>query len=202
MTAKYGSIGLLRFSGCKIAGTCFISLSGDFVLGLGDGDFSLLGDFCSNRIKLASLNPRSCRNKTVIINDLVTDHDLDILCLTETWLGKNDDSTVISQIKPSGYDFKQLARNGKTGGGIGLLFKQSLKLDVRTNIPKFDTFEILEVSVCIKGSDFRIVTVYRPDSHGKNTSLFLQEFEPYLVELCTSCSNFIICGDLNFHFDR
>ncbi len=37
-------------------------------------------------IKFGLLNIRSLSTKTLFVNDMVTDHNLDVLCFTETWL--------------------------------------------------------------------------------------------------------------------
>ena len=43
-------------------------------------------------INVCSLNTRSVKNKTLSIADYITMHDYDIMCVTETWLGRFKDS--------------------------------------------------------------------------------------------------------------
>jgi len=40
-------------------------------------------------LKLGLLNIRSLTPKAVIVNEMVTDNNFDVLCLTETWLKPN-----------------------------------------------------------------------------------------------------------------
>ena len=51
--------------------------------------------------KLSLLNARSVCNKADLLVDYVADHDLDILCITETWLSR-ENTVAVSAITPSG----------------------------------------------------------------------------------------------------
>ncbi len=46
-------------------------------------------------IKLGLLNIRYLSKQALFLNDMITDHKLDVLCLTETWL-KPDDYIILS----------------------------------------------------------------------------------------------------------
>ena len=76
---------------------------------------------------LGLLNVRSLRKKADFITDYACENDIDILCLTETWLTDND-ASLISAIVPHGYKFQHLPRNDRRGGGVGVLFKASFHL--------------------------------------------------------------------------
>ncbi len=47
-------------------------------------------------IKLDLLNIRSLSTKAFFVNDMITDHKLDVLCLTETWL-KPDQYIILNE---------------------------------------------------------------------------------------------------------
>ena len=77
-------------------------------------------------LTLSSLNCRPVKNKALSIADLVTSHNIDILVLTETWLGTTIDAQVLSGLVPPGYDIVQVARpdkrSGFVQGGISLQY--------------------------------------------------------------------------------
>ena len=67
------------------------------------------------------------RNKTADISDYVVSNDIDIVLLTETWLTSND-AIKRAEVTPYGYKLKDNPRpSGRTGGGVGILFKSGTK---------------------------------------------------------------------------
>ncbi len=66
-------------------------------------------------IKLGLLKIRSLSTKAVFVNDMITDHKLDVLCLTETWL-KPDEYIILNESAPQDYCYKNEATSKRQRG--------------------------------------------------------------------------------------
>ncbi len=76
-----------------------------------------------NSIKLAFLNIRSLKNKSFVINDLITTNNLDFMFLNETWLEDSCSATVLNETAPPNFNFISVCRTVRRGGGVAALFK-------------------------------------------------------------------------------
>ena len=108
---------------------------------------------------LALINSRSVRNKAELIRDYIVNRDLDIVCITKTWLSTSD-TAVINALTPEGYNFHHLPHTDLRGGGVGVLYKSSFHLCSSTPLPA-TSFKGLEVVLRVgkAGSVIRIVTI-------------------------------------------
>ena len=75
--------------------------------------------------KCGLLNARSINNKEDSIYELITDNDLDVLALTETWWTDNSDVS-LGLVTPPGYAIVQTHRSSR-GGGVGVIYRDSLR---------------------------------------------------------------------------
>ena len=142
------------------------------------------------------------------IADYITTHDYDIMCITETWLGTDIDATCIGEMVPNGYEFHHVPRsNGRTGGGVGIVFKTELSLKVTSssaNDADTSQFEYIDCCTDNNCATIRFVMVYHlPTSarDGLRTSTFFDEWTSFIEHLSIDHNNIIIVGDVNFHLD-
>ena len=67
------------------------------------------------------LNTRSVVNKASLLHSLISDNDLDILALTETWVGADDPPVIKSDPAPSGYRITHVHRDNPNKLGAVVL---------------------------------------------------------------------------------
>ena len=85
-------------------------------------------DYKVNTIKCCLANVQSVTNKSLKINELINERNLDIFCITETWLKEEEeDKSKIKECTPSSHKFMQRDRNFKKGGGIGVIIYKAFK---------------------------------------------------------------------------
>lgn len=101
-----------------------------------------------------------------------------------------------------GFNFLHVPRFNRPGGGVGLLFKNSLKLKKKQGF-EYTSFQYLDAFLADQPC-VGILVVYRPppsEKNGFSGSLFYDEFSSLLEQLAVSPENFVIVGDFNFHVD-
>ena len=169
---------------------------------MGVNNANLLSITLLNQVRTAKLcliNSRSVCNKAEFLVDYITSHDIDIMCITETWL-RSEDTASASAITPSGYHLEHAARSNGRGGGVGVLFRSSFHID-HSQLWPASSFECLDLQLRCQSvsSTLRLFVVYRPPSSSRNSqpfALFLTEFRD-LIERVAMESGIIVLGDFN-----
>lgn len=158
----------------------------------------------SGAIHVGLLNVRSLRNKVDHIGELLSEFNLDMLCLTETWLHETD-TDIIEAALPKTHTLLHVPRSRgalwSRGGGIGLIYSRAL---TGTRILPLDfdvsSFEVMEVVTRRARSVLRVAIVYRPGHSGTDVT-FIEEFGSYVETLSTKEGKLLICGDFNYWMD-
>ena len=70
-------------------------------------------------VHLVLMNDQSVRNKTLLINEYIHEDAIDLLAITETWLKRDSDSALITELTPDGYSYINVPR--QRGRGVSLM---------------------------------------------------------------------------------
>lgn len=158
------------------------------------------------KLQLGSINVRSIVNKATTVSNLIIDYNLDLLCVTETWLNGNDrDSVCIAELTPPGYSFLHVPRTSARGGGVGLLYRDSINVNKETVTSTFSSFEHLSVTLTSGSQSYMVIIIYRPPKQPKTKHItfttFMDEVADFLEIPLLSKRHVIITGDFNIHME-
>ena len=151
-------------------------------------------------ISLCLVNSRSVTNKTVVFFDYIYDCKADLFAITELWLAIGD-AAVRAELCPDGYKISDQPCACRRGGGVGLIYRDSLS--VRMNdTGKKDSFEFSQWTISSPSLNLRFVLLYRPPysaDHKVSTNVFFTESSAYLESTLLSKKHLLITGDFNIH---
>ncbi len=128
------------------------------------------------------------------------DNNIDICTITETWLKEKDDVTR-AELNIDGYIFKDVTRENRQGGGIGILHRSSITSTL-VNYGETSSFEYATWKLLLPKFAWMFHVIYRPpysEAHPVSSNVFFKEFSDYLESACSDSSNFVITGDFNLH---
>ena len=145
-------------------------------------------------LKAVCYDGKFYETKLQLLQDISYGFDLDIICLTETWL---NESISDFEILPSGYEIYRKDRQNRTGGGVLIAIKASLS----SSQPSFAELpsDLEAVMVEIENLKFNkkilIMVCYRPPNDARFvfhliSALNLIEFKNY--------HSILVVGDFNF----
>ncbi|KAK7895247.1 hypothetical protein WMY93_020572 [Mugilogobius chulae] len=154
---------------------------------------------CSNTstcLNFGLLNVRSLNTKGQLIQDLLSDRQIDFLCLSETWQQPGD-FAALNDSTPAGFVYSCQPRVSGRGGGLAMIHRATWKV-LPVSAPPFPSFEY-SASVLPGPTPTIVAAVYRPPKYNKD---FLNDFSHLLTHLSSLSNNVIILGDLNIHIDN
>ena len=139
------------------------------------------------------INFRSVVKKIADVKVELSDHNLHVFALTETWLKEGDDMTQ-NQLCLKGYTIASMPRVDRAGGGIALIYKSDIKLKAK-KVYSYTSMECAELIICLPTTLINLCIIYQPP----NTSIldFCNDLTDYFEKNITSMGEKIIFDDFN-----
>lgn len=103
------------------------------------------------KLNLALLNIRAFTNKSFFINDLVSEHKLDFIFLTETWLN-SDGASLLIEASPPNYSFICFLVRESVEEDWPFIFSDTFKYKC-LNFGSFESFEYQAIILETQTSD-------------------------------------------------
>ena len=114
------------------------------------------------------------------------------------------DRIIIKGLSLDGYQSHHVPRKDGSGGGLGVLTKSSIQLQLQESL-NYTHMEGMEVLAHTGSSKLRIAILYRPPLSPANglTLLagFLDNFNRFMEGYISNPGNVLLMGDFNFHID-
>ena len=154
-------------------------------------------------LSLCLLNARSVGNKSAVLMDYLCDCKADLYAKPEIWLTE-DDAAVRAELNLDGYNFLDHSRQGRCGGGTGLIFRDSLRVK-NVDAGEKSSFEFSKWTVTTVSNCIRLFKIYRPPYSDKRkvpTTVFFREFSDFLESVLLSKEQILFAGDFNIHVDN
>ena len=147
------------------------------------------------------------KRKELQVSNLIHNHAIDILVVTETWLTSNDDTwKKATDLNKNNLQLYTMDRGPGKGGGIALICKRSLQVH-HIPYPKHQTFEHSTWKIKSGNTSITIHGIYHPPYSLRNkctNNMFLDDFTNYLTNTLPDPDllNHIMLGDFNLHISE
>ena len=149
-----------------------------------------------SRLKYGLLNVRSAQDHTAEINDLIVRTSLDFLCLCETWIRPDLVDALSKSMCPPQYSTHHVLRPvGKRGGGICIVYRDSLNCRPVDLLSVCTAYERLAVSMHAGSTKLNFIIIYRPASNVQ--PVFFVEMRELLDEIDAMSGCPVVLGDFN-----
>lgn len=109
-------------------------------------------------------------NKTVGVMEHLLEVDCDICFIQETFL-RDGNKAKLAEIKDYGWNVLSDPRKHRSGGGIAMLYRNTITLKNNNKVTKYKSFQVMESLLSSSSEMVRLVNVYRPRTRRKRDTL-------------------------------
>ena len=154
----------------------------------------------SEMMKFGYVNIRSVCNKASVVNDFITENELDVMIITETWMTQTNENRVKAELLPNDFCILHRMRSGRRGGGIAVVHRNNIVVNGSNCSLQPSTFEYMKVLISHNHTSVCLLVIYRPPE--STTTHFIEEFAELLTQQACCPTKTLIVGDFNLHWDE
>jgi exonuclease III len=142
------------------------------------------------------INCRSIVNKIDEIDSLISSLNMDILCVSETWLNEN---ILDEDIRVDGFKIIRKDRPNRKGGGVAIYIKESIIYKERHDLSSLNDIENIWIEIVTPSSRENVLLscCYRPPNS-------MSDYYNKMVDIIEMANNenkeIIILGDMNYDY--
>ena len=114
-------------------------------------------------LKVTYANIRSIHNKYPAIAKFISDSDIDLFAMSETWIRPNTTSANLCEITPPSYNLYQQPWEVHHSGGLGFFIKNGLKSFIFPT-KTCTTFKNFLIKISLQKESLHFLNIYRTQS--------------------------------------
>ena len=152
----------------------------------------------SSIVRCVSWNVQSFVNKVDEVMSILNDNDIDIACISETWLSSQSNSTT-AKIKSYDFDIQHSFRE-KRGAGVAIIWRKHLAKQIHSTLV-IKTHSTFNHQVVTFHGKFKMVILCIYRLQETDFQLFLAELE-HLISKQNISHPIVLTGDFNIHFEK
>ena len=144
-------------------------------------------------------NVQSLVNKVYDVISVLSDNDIDVAFISETWFSTESNMT-IAILKEAGYSIAHYFRSEKRGAGVAIIWNNRVNKQIRSGntVKSYDTFHYQNLNF-LGELNINLICLYRLQE--TSTEVFMQELNSLLSEQDPR-HPLLLAGDFNFHYEK
>ena len=152
-------------------------------------------------LTLGLFNTGGANKKAAQIADLIRDHDLDLLAISETKMNAETPDAIKNDLAPPGYNILHVHPPRKSNipmHGLALIYSSKLSVRPRKKLPHPTSFELQAVNIKAGSGHIVVANIYRSPSQINPKSIFVSELEDFISTVGVEAGDrLVLCGDFN-----
>ena len=147
----------------------------------------------ASTLRWAVTNARSVMNKLAELHLFLQTYNLDLSCVTETWLNISIPDSLIA---PKGYKVYRHDRSTRAGG-VAIFVRDTAVVHQVAVSGEFNNIEVVCIDVHLYNTVYRVIGFYRPPGLDRDAQAYLSASVKCLQALCSTEKTTVILGDFN-----